>query len=221
MTPEQRQQIEAVVVALNAVDGAWGWVDGAGGPWAIEDRDSEWGGGRWLIVRRPDGASFYVEVEGSRYRVGGRYPRPEGGGSDYVPYGIERPGAAMTQSKAPDQIARDIARRFLPAYLSLYATCQARKAQDEAARADAAAVAGRLSTVLGVRSREDRVNQPGDRHTFYLYTLPGSAHGTVEVSYGGSVKIELSGVPETMAVALCEVIRAWTPETKKPLDTEN
>jgi hypothetical protein len=207
MTPEQRQQIEAVVVALNA-------VDGAGGPWAIEDRDSEWGGGRWLIVRRPDGASFYVERAGqdAKYAVGGRYPRPEGGGSDYVPYGIARPTAAMTQSKTPVQIARDIARRFLPAYLSLYATCQARKAQDEAARADAAAVAGRLSTVLGVRSREDRVNQPGDRHTFFLYTLPGSAHGTVEVSYGGSVKIELSGVAEAMATALCEVIRAWMPK---------
>ena len=75
------------------------------------------------ILRRPDGAVLYLRAmrpyaSNNRIEVSGIYP------PGHTPYG-PRHVISISPKRAPQDMAADIQRRFLPTYDRLYAQCQA------------------------------------------------------------------------------------------------
>jgi hypothetical protein len=100
------------------------------------------------ILRRPDGAGIYLHpvrtrTANSRIEVSGDYPK------GHTPYG-ERFEISISLKRAPEDMAADIQRRFLPEYDRLYAACWA-GAEDERRRLqEKIETTQRLADLLGV-----------------------------------------------------------------------
>jgi len=90
-------------------------------------------------------------------------------------------------TKTPEQVAKDITRRFLPEYKEKYTKAVAIKAERDAWNAKRDAIVDELSKLPGV-SKSDRSEQ--------LYVNGKTASGTIKyVNAEGMCSIELSNVP--------------------------
>lgn len=75
------------------------------------------------VLKRDDGAEIIFHVywnKKDRVNIHGSYPKSDDGHTFPYTRSEERPGISVSITKAPEKIAKDIERRFLPPYLELY-----------------------------------------------------------------------------------------------------
>lgn len=120
-------------------------------------------------------------------------------------YNEKRPSISVSVLKTPEQIAKDIQRRFLPAYLPLAAACRERKAQDEARAARQEELLSSL-----VQDYKGRVTRYGnsDSGLHISGAGVGKAYGHVKNISGDSstCNLELSNCPLSVLKQILSLI---------------
>jgi hypothetical protein len=115
---------------------------------------------RFALFEGPDGAGFYVELDRrtnpARLAVHGRYPTP------YCPDPARRPRITVGSARPAEAIAADVRRRFLPAYLALYAQLRERRQRAEERERRDAAIRAELAGILGERVGDDSIIRYSD-----------------------------------------------------------
>jgi hypothetical protein len=166
----------------------------------------------WQHVALPEGSislHYHEDRKGDYVEVSGDWPRDHAGtmvqGRD-AEHGATTPRINASVAKRPDAIARDIRRRFLPAFAPLYAKAlavvQARNAYEAAVIANYQA----LADAGGGRF----INEHGRR---YLRDLPEG----VEVKYVNDKRVDL--VLSCSIEEACAGLRArvkGTPKKRRP-----
>lgn len=168
----------------NALPGAW------------TARRGEW----WAEVRNDEAPAEVLHVSRNgdgRYHWSGIYPR-DAQGQDQVPYRTARPTITTGPAQPVARVARDVARRLVPAYRALLAEVQARidEANDYAAQTTRST--DRLARVLGASSRAGR---DADR----LFVYAGEVSGDLQIS-GDSVRLDLRGLTAEQAERALRVV---------------
>jgi hypothetical protein len=120
------------------------------------------------LVRASDGAEFYIGYgwrEKHRLTVGAAWPK-DATGKPHVPYfseysdnGGSSPSISFAATKTPQQAARDIERRFLPAFLPLWAKQAASVQATNKYSADKKELAHRIAWILGGTAAENPRNE--------------------------------------------------------------
>lgn len=69
-----------------------------------------------------EGVSFYIRSEGGRLHINGDWPRIDKGNEIFRPgrYEPAAPQISVSAKRSANDIAKDIARRFLPSYTPIY-----------------------------------------------------------------------------------------------------
>lgn len=167
-----------------------------GGDWHREDRFRH-----AADVVRGDNDGFtllaqYPNANRGRFEVVGLYPHAVDRNGRTVDVGrIDRPRIGASMDRDPAALARDIGRRFLPAYEESRAEYVRRLAAAEAAEAGQAASIARLEAVLG-------------RGLNWLPVGPG--HGRFTVGHDGTTGgVDLSGVPLDLVERIAELCQGW------------
>lgn len=130
-----------------------------------------------------------------KLRVSGSYPTAPG-------YNEERPAVNVSASRAPESIAQDIARRFLPDYLEAFAESIRQDEAEKTRKAQVADIMQRLADALGGKVGD---NGSGPR------VWGGVPAVRVDYVTPTSVKMELRLAPD-LAVKLAEWARENCPE---------
>lgn len=150
---------------------------------------------RWATLVGPDGASISVSQvwnQKGRLQISCHFP----GGN----WGAEkRPIISVSISKRPEDIARDIERRLLPAYLPLYQKAVERLRAEEEREAADLALAARLAAILGVEPLGTEINWYGTGD------FRGGS-GTIRVS-GGNVSFDLRWIDPEKAEAIINILK--------------
>jgi hypothetical protein len=106
------------------------------------------------------------------------------------------PSPTISAEKTPEQIARDILRRFLPDYRTNLASYRAHVAEASAYRDKTATLFDEIVTLGDGWIRVDRHHdERASERTASVYNAPGINYGNVRVS-GDYVRLELSVTPE-------------------------
>lgn len=163
------------------------------------------------LRRASDGAEFYMHHDSYRGRltIGPSWPRDPRTRDTFEPY-VYAPNArggsdrirvesiGVGPSRPPAAIAREIARRFLPAYLPQYAEAVRLQQASETANTGAAALVRELAAILSEPARDTH-----DGRGFRIYR----DGATFEVSRHGSVKIEVNSDAD-LARAIARLLAA-------------
>jgi hypothetical protein len=151
-------------------------------------------GCRWVELRHTEGYGFHLSNSWPRGRltISGLWPHSATGES-FAPWG-HRAKITVTPIKTGAQIARDITRRFLPAYLPQWREQSARRDQREAHEQQTHAVGRRLATQIGAEYHEDR-------------RCLSFHHGTLTVS-GEEVTFNIRGVSAPQAQRILALLVA-------------
>jgi len=179
-------------------------ADALGPGWCVETIDPTW---PTRYLKCTDGVRIALGFRDGRIQVSGDWPRTSSGEA-CVPYfreGSKRPDITIAADRSPAAVAREIARRFLPAYLPLW-TAEATRARtlDDAA-ATTRRVSAQLAEAFGIKRREPnrgamfeslRIYHDGDRGFW----------GDIEVS-GDRVTIKLHGLTVETTIALAALLR--------------
>jgi hypothetical protein len=151
-------------------------------------------GCRWVELRHTEGYGFHLHNSWPRGRptITGVWPHSATGES-FAPWG--RPAKiTVTPHKTGRQIAHDITRRFLPAYLPQWREQSARRDQREAYEQQTHAVGRRLALQVGADYHEDR-------RCLYFH------HGTITVS-GDEVTFNIRSVTAPQAQRILAILVA-------------
>jgi hypothetical protein len=149
----------------------------------------------WQLLSGPDGAQLHLRLDQRHGRlcVSGVYPRD--GGAIFPWHDKDRPNAIrISAQREPRTIAKDIERRYLPAYLSAYRKgleMFTKARADEKANRDLAAKLARLSGV--------------DLHASgHGFTCHGEDYGwcDVQVDHPDRVQVKIRGLNAPKAEAL-------------------
>lgn len=167
-----------------------------------------------IITKRhePDRPTIHLNGDGwrgwnedKRVVVSGFYPRYNG--HDGVPYGESRPRITCAVKRGTLAVAKDIARRFLSDYLTLYETCEGRSKSTRKYDEGKRAALKQVAKAFEVEPRH-RLEQSNQDKTFSV--------GSVDVLWGqvdeykpGSVKIELRDCPVELAVDIGRLVRQY------------
>jgi hypothetical protein len=116
--------------------------------WLPPDEDKEWHS-TYQYLRGPDGVKLCLSYDSrkQRLRVGGDYPRQDG---KLFPYsGKDQPDSiTLNPQREPAGIAKDILRRFIPAYLEAFRKGVEQKAEHVAHEQGKKALAVKLCGLL-------------------------------------------------------------------------
>ena len=110
----------------------------------------------WCVsLTREDGARIVLGHRDYQHRfdASGGFPTTKGG-NYYGPRSENRVSITLADTKAPDQIAKDLARRLLPTYLPQYAQAVAGQQRDNAQAEAARNVAFALAEFIGEKATE-------------------------------------------------------------------
>jgi hypothetical protein len=186
----QTTTVPAIVAALAKLEPDAGWT--------LEPTE-----GRYPnpAIRNASGERFWLGVDDYKHRVTvhSTYgPMPDG--RLWIPRDRVRdavdPSPTISADKAPDQIARDIARRFLPDYRKYLALYRSDVAAAIAFRNETASLFDELISLgNGWIKPDQRTDSRTAECTARLYNAPGISYGDLRVS-GSHVRIELSVTPE-------------------------
>ena len=131
-----------------------------------------------------------------RIAISGNFPRTDKGERiDPYEYNEERHEISVSIAKTPEQIARDIERRFLPRYRELL-----RRVKEKVAQSNeyAVACARNLERIKGGKLTEEE--EKG-----YIMHLSGEIFGEIRV-HGETVRIELHSVPIEAAQRIVRIL---------------
>jgi len=151
-------------------------------------------------ICNPNGERFWLSVDEYKHRVTvhSTYgPMPDG--RLWIPRDRVRDAVDVSPTigadKAPEHIARDIARRFLPDYRKYLALYRADVAEATAFRCKTASLFDELVALGNGWIKADAQNDPRSaERTASLYNAPGINYGSLRLS-GDHVRIEVSVTP--------------------------
>ena len=163
-------------------------------------------------LRRGDGAEVSLSLrdypQPAKFSAYGNFPN-----SDCAPRSEDRVTVHLASTKAPAQIAKDIARRLLPTYLPQYAEAVQSHQRTLAAVARGQAAAEALARALGEPVPQER--NWSREWTLFRYETDGMslrAHISPDYSQNGRhIKLELSNLTLAEAKAVVTVMRGKTP----------
>lgn len=108
--------------------------------------------------------------------------------------------------KAPDLIARDIARRFLPNYITMFKRCQETRDQHEAYVNGTNVLAEQIAIALGKKSRAGYGNREGSQKNLVdLNDVIEGVYGDVETS-DNTASFKIRALPADKAVKLAKFL---------------
>jgi hypothetical protein len=167
----------------------------------------------------PDGSTMVLHFDGygskQRLAVRGRYPQSVQTRHGYVSFHPrdDAPHVTFSLTRLPHHVAKDILRRFVPAYLAAYEKAVAQRQRCLQVQTNEREGNRRLAEALGLTAANDGSVR------FYRSPLdPGNGptvFGHLETSlYGGApnVKMELHGIPFETAL---EIAALLAPLTKR------
>lgn len=195
---EKIARVRALEFAATAIAAA------LGNGWRLKSVD-EWG----HCVEFVDDKGHQIHINNGtrnkgRYTISGGYPRDEHGSSiDYARsaagYNVELPQITLDSTRSPEAIAKDIARRFLPAYLELYDKAKGEQAKAHGYYAAVQAMAKRLHAAApGSRLCGDKLDKVD------LYRNTGGYFDAE--CYEDRVNLKLHGVPPDKAEAIIRLL---------------
>jgi hypothetical protein len=174
-----------IVDALNRVDAA-GWTIAHG-----DERHYS-----RAVTTTGENFSLSYDRHKNRIHVSGNWPAMPDGRFWYPRYGDESPGITVSADRAPDAVAKDIARRFLPAYRTLLAKARAEVRGAQEYRNATERNFAELVAAGAPYIRPHQGQNNGDERTASIYDAPGVSYGTIRVG-GQSVQFDrLSMTPE-------------------------
>lgn len=195
MEPTQLQELgRAVAEHLD------GWAYEAPSDHAQRD----YGSHAWCIA--PDGARFALYTgygNGCKVIVMGTYPQHHDGGHVAVYENgreVKDPRIGCSPARGPEAIARDIQRRFLPAYREHLAKAKAEVHRQTEYHKRTVSAAGRLAAAVGVADK-------GDGQEFSFYGGDTHVYGRVRASGDGTAKLDLSNIPLDVAERILQIVR--------------
>jgi hypothetical protein len=118
-------------------------------------------------------------------------------------HGIASPSITVSAARTVEQIAKDIQRRFLPAYAAAFETAAQRRNADDACRRQAASAALAIQTAVG------DFGHISDRSDFRVY-LNRNAENSLSLGVGISgdlVKLEVGYLPQDKALAVINFLK--------------
>lgn len=142
--------------------------------------------------------SVSIRSENGRLNIYGWCPNAKDGSR----FRCEENKITVSQEKTAQQIAKDMARRFFPAYRQTLNEVVEQVKEYEVFMDNQASCVKALAGVCGVKDIRD--DGRGNLTGFYLYN--SLARGEVKVS-GGSVTIELRGITGDQAKAVLEALK--------------
>lgn len=188
--------------------------------WHVTESDDEYLGYRFKLE---DGLGHRVTIESARERgkwhVSGYWLGTPGAGANgryLTPSDVSEsyPSINLSQAKTPEQIARDIARRFLPEYLRIFAKLEAKQAADNDYDTRRARNWKRITdsgyvkyhALPHLKERADvRIKSNADGSTNY-----DAGYGEVHMESVDSVRLELRSLPVETALAVLELLqKGW------------
>jgi hypothetical protein len=186
----QTTTVPAIVAALAKLEPDAGWT--------LEPSE---GRHHNPAIRNASGERFWLGVDDYKRRVtvhGTCGPMPDG--RTWIPRDRVRdavdPSPTISADKAPEHIARDIARRFLPDYRKYLALYRSDVADATAFRNQTASLFDELVSLgNGWLKPDQRTDDRGTERTARLYNTPGISYGDIRVS-GDHVRIQVSVTPE-------------------------
>lgn len=160
-------------------------------------------------------ASFYVRLDAraKRVEVCGCWPKSKlsenrhNYGTTVTPRDLWNPQAvepriSFSSEKSPEQMVRDIQRRFIPDYLRTLSRCVAIRNQR-----DAAAIAQKsLAQIVGTALGETCNNQTGTRFSLPSNLTDTSCYGSAEV-HGETVTFEIRSLDKARALKLVDFLK--------------
>ena len=168
----------------------------------------------WVVtLRRSDGA--HLDLRRYRHRIIISGDGPEGirwGAYGYPPHEI-----TVAEDRTPAIMAREITRRYLPAYTAWYARATERTAIAQRNHEYTSALLVSLTDVLGA------VRANGN-HQYAYHSFPSAIVAPVgiwvpedthvKISVNGGVSIEIIGAAPDLASALVSTIRDYADRTR-------
>jgi len=154
-------------------------------------------------VARCDGVSFFLELVGSRIEARGIYPR---GVTGYVfsPYGERAPHCTVAARRNPASIAREIDRRFMPAFLAAHRKAVADVEEQRLSLERARAVAEQIAEASGgtLYRFDRRLEEQWSVHV---------PDGVIRVRSSSpeqpDIRFELHGAPSALAFRVAAALR--------------
>ena len=163
-------------------------------------------------LRGPSDKTIYFTAppyqKEARIEIYGGYPRgPQG---EWMLYRAKVPKITVAKNRAPEQIAADIQRRFLPRYEQAFNRAQDEKKRlEEKLRRQAEIIAG-LVSVLGYD--RSHIRQYRDRVSFTGKTTGSDGEethrimGTAQIMFEDKIKLELRYVTPSLAQAIIGMV---------------
>ena len=145
---------------------------------------------RFIYLGRGDGAGIaiaFIWNQHGRIEVSGRYPH------EAVPQ--DRPSITLSTLRPPENLAREITRRFLPDYLVRWEEAQAQVTSLRQAEARVKYTAELCAQIVALPLDHIRYHQPQATGAT-LYT----AVGKLTVEWSGTVRLETKSLQPTVAL---------------------
>ena len=153
-----------------------------------------------------------------RISISGCWPRSRiaGDNSQFTPREcnghLEAPGITVDANKSPEQIKRDIERRFLPDYRAVLAKCIERRDTHDAYINGCNATAQTIAQACGQRPQADGYDRNSPRQS--VVDLPGDFSGRFECS-NGDASLTVRSLSVERAVELAKLLARWASEDRK------
>ena len=170
---------------------------------ARPQRGSDYGHCRYATIKHDGGGLIQLYYDSYRKHVScsGRYPERNGRSCSPSDWGVLRyseaaPAIKFSPTREPKALARDIERRFLAKYLPLFAACQSRKGEHEAAEEDRSTYLARYAAACGGKVRGEKI---------HLYCEDDGMMGDVQVQTDGGARIDV-WVPADKAEKIMQIL---------------
>jgi hypothetical protein len=154
----------------------------------LEDKGDQWSRNYAVLKNGTKEISFSngdYQLK-DKFHISGNYPRNYKREYMVYSYSEKSPSINVSEKKSPEQIAKDIQRRFLPAYEELLKTVLERVESSNGAHDNRCKALQKLGEVVGVEPGKDSQGEPG---LWVHDTIPGLK--SVEARYDGDIHIEL------------------------------
>lgn len=184
-----------------------------GAEWSVKPATHDWEE-RHPRVQRADGPSFWIgggpDTREKQYNIHSEWPKDQQG-AEHRPSSWANnetvPTINFTASKSPDAAAKDITRRFLPAYLPLWEKYQAEAAGADSYHTNRRTLAQHAAAIVGGKVIEEGKNPA-------IVRIPyGDGPRITEVGLGSNnvITIEVSGNLELLRAIQNLLVTAAQP----------
>lgn len=166
------------------------------GNWDFTTNQQSWNWGSTLFdAERSLGIFFSLTRDRSKIEISGTLPRDSEGQHAYIRHGETLPRIAVGSSKSAEQIARDIERRFLPAWLPRLEEMLQDIGRHEVYKTKTTSVADQIANLVKVKADGKKISFYRSPYPVFSESLSGAeVHGddvTLELRLSHDHTLEL------------------------------